>query len=86
MVDAVMRSNKNAGGNVVEGSGTWSVVRGLGLVKRPSDLEQVVIGADNGVPISVRQVADVEVGDAFRVKEKIQALEAGLPPGVEESR
>src|SRR5499426_4166240 len=112
VVDAVMRSNRNVGGNVVEGSGTWSVIRGLGLIERPGDIEQIVIGADNGVPIYVRQVADVKVGDAFRVaalmkgteetvggvvvarygvstvdvinrvKAKIQALEAGLPPGV----
>ncbi len=112
VADAVMRSNKNVGGNVVEGSGTWSVIRGLGLIERPTDIEQIVIGADNGVPIFVRQVADVKVGDAFRVaalmkgteeavggvvvarygvstvdviervKEKIQALQAGLPPGV----
>jgi Cu(I)/Ag(I) efflux system membrane protein CusA/SilA len=112
VVDAVMRSNRNVGGNVVEGSGTWSVIRGLGLIGSAKDLEQVVIGADNGVPIFVRQVADVKVGDAFRVsalvqgggeavggvvvarygvstvevisrvKEKIAALQAGLPAGV----
>jgi Cu(I)/Ag(I) efflux system membrane protein CusA/SilA len=112
VVDAVMRSNRNVGGNVVEGSGTWSVIRGLGLIESAKDLEQVVIGADNGVPIFVRQVADVKVGDAFRVsalvqgggeavggvvvarygvstvevisrvKEKIAALQAGLPAGV----
>src|SRR6266540_3035146 len=112
VVDAVMRSNRNVGGNVVQGSGTWSVIRGLGLIERPADLEQVVIGADNGVPIFVRQVAEVKVGDAFRasalmkgtdeavggvvvaryavstvdvinrVKEKIEALQAGLPRGV----
>src|SRR6266542_82049 len=28
VVDAVMRSNRNVGGNVVQGSGTWSVIRG----------------------------------------------------------
>src|SRR6184192_3257226 len=112
VVDAVMRSNRNVGGNVVEGSGTWSVVRGLGLIESPRDLEQVVVGAENGVPIFVRQVADVKLGDAFRaaalvkgteeavggvvvarygvstvdvinqVKEKIKAIQAGLPPGV----
>src|SRR5256885_3426709 len=112
VVDAVMRSNRNVGGNVVEGSGTWSVVRGLGLIESVGDLEQVVVGAENGVPIFVRQVADVKIGDAFRaaallkgteeavggvvvarygvstvdvirrVKEKIQALQKGLPPGV----
>jgi len=112
VVDAVMRSNRNVGGNVVEASGTWSVVRGLGLIESIKDLEQTVVGAENGVPIYVRQVADVKVGDAFRVsalvkggqeavggvvvarygvstvdvikrvKEKIAALQAGLPRGV----
>jgi Cu(I)/Ag(I) efflux system membrane protein CusA/SilA len=112
VVEAVGRSNKNVGGNVVEASGTWSVVRGLGLIERASDLEEVVVGADNGVPIYVRQVAEVKVGDAYRaaalvngrqeavggvvaarygvstidvinrIKEKIKALEPGLPPGV----
>jgi copper/silver efflux system protein len=112
VVDAVMRSNRNVGGNVVEASGTWSVVRGLGLIESPRDLEQVVVGAENGIPIFVRQVADVKIGDAFRVaalvkgtdeavggvvvarygvstvdvinriKEKIRALQTGLPPGV----
>ncbi|PYN74870.1 MAG: CusA/CzcA family heavy metal efflux RND transporter, partial [Candidatus Rokuibacteriota bacterium] len=112
VVDAVMRSNRNVGGNVVEASGTWSIVRGLGLVESTGDLENVVVAAENGVPIFVRQVADVKVGDAFRaaalvkgpdeavggvvvarygvstvdvinrVKEKIRALQAGLPAGV----
>ena len=112
VVDAVMRSNRNVGGNVVEASGTWSIVRGLGLVESTGDLEDVVVATENGVPIFVRQVADVKVGDAFRaaalvkgadeavggvvvarygvstvdvinrVKEKIRALQAGLPAGV----
>ena len=50
VVDAVMRSNRNVGGNVVEANGTWSVIRGLGLIERLSDIEQIVIGAENGVP------------------------------------
>jgi Cu(I)/Ag(I) efflux system membrane protein CusA/SilA len=112
VADAVMRSNRNVGGNVVEASGTWTVIRGLGLIERLSDIEQIVIGAENGTPIFVRQVATVHIGDAFRasalvegtdeavggvvvarygvstidvitrVKEKITALQAGLPPGV----
>src|SRR2546422_1446522 len=67
VADAVMRSNRNVGGNVVEASGTWTVGRGLGLITRLSDIEQVVVGAEKGVPIFVRQVADVKIGDAFRV-------------------
>ena len=112
VADAVMRSNRNVGGNVLEAGGAWSVIRGLGLVTSPGDLENTVIGAENGVPIYLRQVAVVKVGDAFRVaalvkggeeavggvvvarygvsttdviarvKEKIAALQSGLPPGV----
>jgi len=66
VVDAVMRSNRNVGGNVVEASGTWTVVRGVGLIERLADVAQIVVGAENGVPIYVRQVADVKIGDAFR--------------------
>src|SRR5713101_5386822 len=112
VVDAVVRSNRNVGGNVVEASGTWSVVRGLGLIENVWDVEDIVIGAEGGVPIFIKQVAQVKIGDAFRaaalvkgteeavggvvvarygvstvdvinrVKEKIQALQAGLPAGV----
>jgi Cu(I)/Ag(I) efflux system membrane protein CusA/SilA len=112
VVDAVLRSNRNVGGNVVESSGTWTVVRGLGLIQEARDVEQIVVGADNGVPIFVRQLATVKIGDAFRaaalvkggeeavggvvvarygvstvevierVREKIKALEPGLPRGV----
>src|SRR5438105_12688468 len=66
VVDAVMRSNRNVGGNVVEGSGAWTIVRGLGLIEKLSDVEQIVIGAENGVPVYVSQVASVKIGDAFR--------------------
>lgn len=66
VVEAVQRSNNNVGGNVVEQAGEWAVVRGVGLIESVADVENVVIGAPNGVPIYVRHVADVKLGDAFR--------------------
>jgi Cu(I)/Ag(I) efflux system membrane protein CusA/SilA len=78
VVDAVMRSNRNVGGNVVEASGTWSVIRGLGLIEDTRDLEQVVVGAENGVPIFVRQVAQVKVGDAFRAAALVKGTEEAV--------
>jgi Cu(I)/Ag(I) efflux system membrane protein CusA/SilA len=78
VVDAVMRSNRNVGGNVVESGGTWTVVRGLGLIERVSDLEQVVIGAENGVPIFVGQVARVKIGDAFRAAALVKGTEEAV--------
>jgi copper/silver efflux system protein len=78
VVEAVMRSNRNVGGNVVEANGTWSVIRGLGLIERPEDLEQVVIGAEHGVPIYVRQVATVRIGDAFRAAALVKGTEEAV--------
>ena len=75
VVDAVMRSNRNVGGNVVEASGTWSVIRGLGLVETTKDLEQVVVAAENGIPVFVRQVAEVKIGDAFRVSALVKGAD-----------
>jgi len=66
VVEAVQRSNNNVGGNVVEQSGEWAVVRGVGLMESVADVENVVIGAPNGVPIYVRNVAEVKLGNAFR--------------------
>lgn len=66
VVEAVERSNNNVGGNVVEQAGEWAVVRGLGLVESVADVENIVIGANNGTPIYVRNVAEVRLGDAFR--------------------
>jgi copper/silver efflux system protein len=67
VLTAVEESNANVGGNVLESSGAWLIVRGVGLLRSDEDLKRVVIGASNGVPIYIGQVADVRVGDAFRV-------------------
>ncbi len=67
VVAAVRDSNLNVGGNVLESNGAWLIVRGVGLIASVDDVKRIVIGASNGVPIYVEQVADVRIGDAFRV-------------------
>jgi copper/silver efflux system protein len=67
VVEAVGRSNSNVGGNVVEQNGQWSIVRGIGLITSTADVETIVIGAANGTPIYIRNVATVKLGGAFRV-------------------
>lgn len=67
VVDAVMRSNVNVGGNVLESNGAWSMVRGLGLIESTEDIENIVVGAKDGVPVYVKDVARVGIGSAFRV-------------------
>jgi Cu(I)/Ag(I) efflux system membrane protein CusA/SilA len=72
VVQAVRNSNQNVGGNVLESNGTWSIVRGVGLVESVEDLEQIVVSAAGGVPVYVNQVADVQIGDAFRLSSLVK--------------
>jgi copper/silver efflux system protein len=67
VVAAVRDSNLNVGGNVLESNGAWLIVRGVGLIASVDDVKRIVIGASKGVPIYVEQIADVKIGDAFRV-------------------
>ena len=67
VVSAVRDSNLNVGGNIVESSGAWLIVRGVGLIQSVEDVRRIPIKAAGGVPVYVEQVADVHVGDAFRV-------------------
>ncbi|HEX5217793.1 MAG TPA: CusA/CzcA family heavy metal efflux RND transporter [Vicinamibacterales bacterium] len=67
IVEAVRRSNSNVGGNVVEANGAWTIVRGLGLIRSVEDIQQIMVRERGGVPIFVSQVAEVRIGDAFRV-------------------
>lgn len=66
VVMAVERSNNNVGGNVVEANGTWTVVRGIGLIESPEDIGNIVIATRGGTPIYVRNVGTVGLGGAFR--------------------
>jgi Cu(I)/Ag(I) efflux system membrane protein CusA/SilA len=67
VVEAVRRSNSNVGGNVVEANGAWTIVRGIGLIQSVEDIQQILVRERDGVPVFVRQIAEVRIGDAFRV-------------------
>ncbi len=66
VTDAVRRSNNDVGGRVLEISGTEHFIRGRGYLKSTADLEKVVLGSENGTPITLRDVARVRVGPAQR--------------------
>jgi copper/silver efflux system protein len=66
VVDAVRKSNTDAGGKTVEIGSTQFFVRGRGYVRGISDLEQVVLKVHDGVPVYLRNVAEVHVGPDLR--------------------
>ena len=70
MLSEVMRAvgdaNLNVGGKVIEENGMEFVVRGIGLVKSPADLENVVLKSVEGTPIYLKDIATVQIGGDFR--------------------
>ena len=78
VVQAVRDSNLNVGGNVIESNGAWSIVRGVGLIRTVEDVEQVVLRSSNGVPVTVKDVADVHLGDAFRVASLVKGTQEAV--------
>src|SRR4051812_634202 len=75
---AVRDSNLNVGGNVLESNGAWLIVRGVGLIASVDDVKRIVVGASGGVPIYVEQIADVHVGDAFRVASLVKGTKEAV--------
>jgi Cu(I)/Ag(I) efflux system membrane protein CusA/SilA len=63
---AVMASNSNVGGNVISENGSWSIVRGLGLIENLDDIRNIVVGSHNGTAVFVKDLGIVKIGDAFR--------------------
>jgi Cu(I)/Ag(I) efflux system membrane protein CusA/SilA len=66
VVRAVRASNSNVGGNVISANGSWSIVRGLGLIGSLDDIRNIVVNSHNGTPVYVKDVGTVQIGDAFR--------------------
>ena len=60
--DAVRASNADVGGRTVELSEFEFIVRGRGYLRGAADLEGIVLRADNGTPLLLRDVARVEIG------------------------
>ena len=66
MVDAVRKSNMDVGGKTVEIAAAQFMVRGRGYIKNISDLENVVLKVQAGVPIYLKNVAEVHLGPDLR--------------------
>lgn len=65
--EALERNNRNVGGGLISPrEGESILVHGLGLVASVNEIENIIIEAVDGMPIRIRDVADVEVGHEIR--------------------
>ena len=69
VVNALTANNSNAGGGFYSQGGQFYYVRGIGLVRDTSDIGNIVVGSNNGVPIRIKDVGNVEIGYAPRLGE-----------------
>ncbi|MBI5060541.1 efflux RND transporter permease subunit [candidate division KSB1 bacterium] len=66
VIQAVRNGNNDVGGRLVEISGREYMVRGRGYVKSVADLELLVLKTENGTPVTVKDVATVQLGPELR--------------------
>jgi len=62
VVEAVEKNNANAAGGFIVRGWEQTYIRGLGLLTSAEDIEGIVLKAQNGSPVYVRDVADVVIG------------------------
>ena len=64
--EALARNNSNRGAGYIERNGQQLLVRSPGLLETIDDIEQVVVTHRDGVPVLVRDVAEVALGRELR--------------------
>jgi cobalt-zinc-cadmium resistance protein CzcA len=60
-------NNANAGGGFYSQGGQFYYVRGLGLVRDTADIGNIVVQEKNGIPVYIKDIAQVEIGHAPRL-------------------
>jgi heavy metal efflux system protein len=66
IVRALERNNANVGGGAIDEAGESSLVQGVGAITKKSEIEGAIVGAKDGVPIRIRDVARVVEGREIR--------------------
>lgn len=66
VLDAVESNNANAGGNYIMRGWEQAYVRNLGLIRSIADIENIVLKAEDGAPVFLKEVAEVKIGPQTR--------------------
>ncbi|MBC7392485.1 MAG: efflux RND transporter permease subunit, partial [Variovorax sp.] len=66
VTQAINANNSSAGGSVLTRGQQGFVVRGVGLISGLDDLAQIVVSQKNGVPVLVKDLGEVKLGNKER--------------------
>lgn len=66
VTETIEENNVNSGGSVLTRGDLGYVVRGIGLVKDLEDLGKIVVKAENGIPVFIRDLGRLKYGNVER--------------------
>lgn len=66
LVNSLEQNNGNTGGGILPHGHDQYLIRGVGLIDDITDIERIIIREIEGVPIYMRDVADVKIGHEVR--------------------
>ncbi|MGV3696999.1 CusA/CzcA family heavy metal efflux RND transporter [Flavobacterium sp.] len=64
--DALETNNENTGGAYIDKKPYAYFIRGVGMASSIDDIQKIVVKNQNGIPILIRDVADVRIGSSIR--------------------
>ena len=66
VVETVKANNSNVGAQYIVKNAEQYLVRSVGLAREIADLEKIVLKSEDGTPVYLNQLADVEIGGEIR--------------------
>ena len=66
VMEALTRNNANVGAGYIERAGEQYLIRAPGQVESIQEIENVILGSRSGVPVRIRDVAEVGLGRELR--------------------
>jgi cobalt-zinc-cadmium resistance protein CzcA len=67
--NAVSKSNINIGGDIIKKNSQAYVVRGIGLLNDINEIKNIIVENNNGIPVLVKDVANVQISNLPRLGE-----------------
>ena len=66
VIERIRENNLNVGAQFIEQNAEEYIVRSVGLATGVADLDDIIIKAEDGTPVFLHELADVQVGGAIR--------------------
>lgn len=63
---AIAANNANSGGGILQQGAEQYLIRGVGLTRTLEDVGSIILKEERGIPVYVRDVANVKIGSAVR--------------------